>query len=392
MKKCFALFLSLCLALGVFGAVRAENDIPDFVLTPQTVPDNEAMAFLRRMGIGWNLGNTFDANDCFWLRNHMEYEKGWTGYYTTRELIHSVAEAGFGFIRMPVSWHNHVDKDFNISADWMDRVQEVVDWCLEEDLCVILNTHHDNSADYYYPDSKHFDSSVRYLTAVWGQMAERFRNYDDRLILESLNEPRLAGTDHEWYLDPNDAACMDSADVINRLNQLFVDTVRSTGGNNATRYLCVPGYDASPANLKPGIFVLPTDTADNRIIVAGHAYVPYNFALNTKGNADFSWDNNAQRADIMGNINVLYDHFISKGIPAVMDECGCLDKNNLPARLDWCVRYVAYASSRGLPVAWWDNGAFSGNGENFGLFSRQNASLVFPEIVEALMKYALTAE
>ena len=390
MKKCIALILLLCIVSLSFGAFAEEIVIPDFSLKVREVPDNEAMAFLRKMGIGWNLGNTFDANNCPWVKNHMEIEKAWTGHYTNRKLIQSVAAAGFGFIRIPVSWHDHVDGDFNVSADWMDRVQEVVDWSLEAGLYVIVNTHHDNDKAYYYPDSEHFDSSVKYLTAIWTQMAERFRDYDGRLILEALNEPRLVGTGNEWWFDDNSAACRDAADVINRLNQIFVDTVRATGGNNADRYLCVTGYDASPANLVKTRFTLPADTADNRIIVAAHAYVPYDYALNTSGGKDFSWKNNSQRMDIIGNIQVLYDNFLSKGIPAVMDECGCLDKKNLQSRVDWCVSYVGTAAAFGLPVAWWDNGAFNGSGENFGLFSRDSGKLVFPQIVEALMKYRLT--
>ena len=102
MKKTVALLLLLCMILAVPGSF-AESAVPEYNAPAQEIPDNEAMAFLRKMGIGWNLGNTFDANNCTWLKNHMEYEKGWTGYYTTRELIQSVADAGFGFIRIPVS-------------------------------------------------------------------------------------------------------------------------------------------------------------------------------------------------------------------------------------------------------------------------------------------------
>lgn len=389
MKKTVALLLLLCMILAVPGSF-AESAVPEYNAPAQEIPDNEAMAFLRKMGIGWNLGNTFDANNCTWLRNHMEYEKGWTGYYTTRELIQSVADAGFGFIRIPVSWHDHVDKDFNISKDWMDRVQEVVDWALDSGLIVIINTHHDNDVKWYYPDSAHFDQSVKFLTAVWTQMAERFRDYDDRVILEALNEPRLVGTPNEWNFQAGSAACTDAADVINRFNQIFVDTVRATGGNNATRYLCVTGYAASPANLAPGRFVLPSDSADNRIIVFAHAYTPYDFALNTKGGTTFSRNNQAQRNDIIGNISILYRNFISQGIPAIMDECGCLDKNNLNDRLEWCMTYVSIATSYGVPVAWWDNGSFHGNGENFGIFSRATGKAEFPEIIEMLVSRSLT--
>ena len=389
MKRCVALLLLFCFILAL-PCSFAESDVPVYNAPVQEIPDNEAMAFLRRMGIGWNLGNTFDSNNCTWLKNHMEYESGWTGYYTSKELIQNVADAGFGFIRIPVSWHDHVDKDFNVSADWLDRLEEVVNWALDAGLIVIINTHHDNDVKWYYPDSEHFDQSVKFLTAVWTQLAERFRDYDDRVILEALNEPRLVGTAYEWNFQSGSAACVDAARVIIRLNQIFVDTVRATGGNNATRYLCVTGYDASPANLVPGRFVMPSDSADNRIIVFAHAYTPYDFALNTKGGKSFSRSNLSQKNDIIGNISVLYKNFISKGIPAIMDECGCLDKNNLDARLEWCMTYVSIATSYGVPVAWWDNGSFKGDGENFGLFSRATGKPVFPQIIEMLVSRGMT--
>jgi len=392
MRKMFSWLLVLCLLLPASIAAAEETVIPEIELRILDIPDNEAMTHLRRMGTGWNLGNTFDATGGSWIKNHMEIEKAWTGHYVNRELIQSVARAGFGFIRIPVSWHDHVDESFTIYPEWLDRVQEVADWALAEGLYVIVNTHHDNEKDFYYPDSAHLESSKKYLTAIWQQMAERFRDYDDHLMLESLNEPRLKDTPMEWNFSADNAECRDAASVINTLNQLFVDTVRATGGNNATRYLCVPGYDGSPANTGDGVFSLPKDSAENRIIVSAHAYTPYDFALKPDGGKDFSWNNNGQRMDILGNIGALYDRFISKGIPAIMDECGCVDRNgNLQARVEWCAGYAAAARSRGVPIAWWDNGALHTTGENFAIFNRVNGEMFFPEIVEALLKYRLPA-
>ena len=392
MKRMMTCLLMLCLLCSFSFAGGESVPIPDIQLRAMKIPQNEAMNHLRRMGTGLNLGNTFDAVGGPWIKNHMEIEKAWTGFYTTRDLIESVAKAGFGFIRIPVSWHDHVDSEFRIAPEWLDRVQEVADWALEAGLYVIINTHHDNEPAYYYPDSAHLESSRAYLSAIWRQMAERFRDYDDRLMLESLNEPRLKDTPYEWNFNAKSAECRDSAEVINALNQLFVDTVRATGGNNATRYLCVPGYDGAPPQTANGIFTLPQDSADNRIIVSAHAYVPYDFALKLDGGREFSWDNAAQREDILGNIDVLYNTYLSRGIPAIMDECGCLDHDgNLRARVEWCAGYAAAAQSRGLPIAWWDNGALHTKGENFAIFNRSTGELLFPEIVDALMKYRLPA-
>lgn len=385
MKKWTAILLLLVMVCGV--AAAEEIRIPEWDLKWEEIPDNEAMTFLSRLGVGWNLGNTFDAYGITWYPSEMDSERGWTGSFTTRELIEAVADAGYGFIRIPVSWHDHVDKDFNISKPWLDRVQEVADWAVDAGLYVIINTHHDEGFQYFYPDSAHYDSSAKFLTAIWSQLAERFADYDEHIILESLNEPRQVGKPHEWNLDMNNPDCVDAVDCINRLNQLFVDTVRAAGGNNADRYLLIPGYAAAPGSTDPAIMVLPDDPADNRIIVAVHAYTPYNFALNVNGTADFTA---RDRNDIAWVVKFIYENYISRGIPAVISEMGAVDKNNLQTRVEWVGYYVALASSRGIPVCWWDNGAFSGTGEKFGLISRKTAEWAFPEIVETMMTYRMT--
>ncbi len=392
MKKLLALWLLCCIALGA-GLASAEGiAIPEIAVAPSDIPDNEAIAFLRSLGLGWDLGNTFDAYSDRPVMNDMTIEKSWVGTYVTRELLQAVKDAGFGFIRIPVSWHNHLGANYTIKEPWLNRVQEVVDWSLDVGLAVILNTHHDVGDTYYYPDSAHMETSTRFITRIWEQLAERFRDYDSRLIFESMNEPRLVGTGHEWWLEATNAQCMDAAASINSLNQTFVDTVRAAGGNNADRYLMVPGYAANPDYTAPRYFTLPNDTADNRLIVSTHAYVPYSFALDTKGTDQFSWNNRSNRNDITKPFKSLYSTFIAKGIPVVMGECGCLSKNNLQMRVEWSAAYAATAAAYGIPIAWWDNGAFTGSGENFGLFNRETAELVYPEIVEALLKYGVRAD
>ena len=182
---------------------------------------------------------------------------------------------------------------------------------------------------------------------------------------------------------------MAAAECINQLNQAFVDAVRAGGGHNATRYLMVPGYDAAPGNANPAFFRLPEDSADNRIIISAHAYLPYSFALDIKGVSEFSMKNLQQTGEIGTALNTLYERWISQGIPVVIGEFGALDKDNLQDRVDWTAFYVAGASARGIPCVWWDNNAFKGSGENFGLLKRATLEWPFPEIVEAAMQYAL---
>ena len=349
------------------------------------VPESENVQFVKNLKLGWNLGNTFDATDVSSVSDEMKYESAWCGSITKIENIAAIKAAGFQTIRIPVSWHNHVDEENHISEKWMARVKEVVDWCRACDLYVIVNTHHDIGDRGYYPDSANLERSKTYLGAVWQQMAETFRDYDEHLILESLNEPRLADTAYEWTLSPA-PECQDSVRCINELNQLFVDTVRASGGNNETRYLLCPGYDASADGAVNEGFVLPNDPA-GRVIVSVHAYTPYHFALDAGGTKEFSADNPSDTHQINSFMDDLYAKFIMQGIPVLIGEFGALTKDNLEARVQFSAYYVAAARARGISCCWWDNNAFLGSGENFGLLTRGDSIFMYPEIVQALVKY-----
>ena len=382
------------LLLAVFclqGTVLAEAiDIPKVEQAGKfNVPENDALNMIRDMKAGWNLGNTFDAYDdtgWFKAKNPADMETAWVNVKTSPELIQTVYDAGFRTLRIPVSWHNHVDENDVIHPGWIARVREVADIALNLGMYVIVNVHHDNQEKYFYPDSAHYERSAAYLQSIWTQMAEAFADCGDHLILESMNEPRLVNTDHEWWWDSNDAACRDAADCINRLNQLFVDTVRATGGNNADRYLLVPGYDGSPWYAANDAFKLPEDTADNRIIVEAHAYTPYSFALDPNSNVrTFDLKNVSQKKEILDFMNALYNRFVAKGIPVLLDEFGAMDRNgNLQDRVNFTAFYVSAARLRGITCCWWDNYVFAGN-EPFGLMERRTAKVKTPEIVEAFM-------
>ena len=387
-RRFFALFAALMLLQAPWSALGAETVvIPEIPTKEMEIPDNEAMRFVRDMKAGWNLGNTFDAVDCTWLPDPLDYETGWCGVRTSRELIEALYAAGFRTIRIPVSWHNHLSADLTVDASWMDRVEEVVSWALERGMYVILNIHHDCSPSFYYPDSAHYESSERYMRTVWSQIAERFRDCDAHLIFEGINEPRLTGTGYEWWWTEAEPACQDAMVQIVKLNQVFVDTVRASGGRNADRYLMVPSYAANPEYACRDAFTLPSDSADNRIIVSVHAYTPYDFALEQPGTDSFSLDNSKQKSVVAMFLSSLYTKYVANGIPVVIGEFGAMEKNgNLQARVDWLSFYAAQARSRGITCCWWDNNCFSGNGERFGLFDRTAARCAVPELLEAFMK------
>lgn len=359
------------------------------------IPQNSALAFVESMQLGWNLGNTFDASNCG-VADELEYESAWVGVATTKEMIQTIANAGFRTIRIPISWHNHVDEDFQISKVWLDRIQQVVDWAFAEDLYVIINIHHDNEESFMYPSYEYLEHSKQYVQAIWQQVSERFAEYNEKLVFETLNEPRHIGTDHEWWIDINSEVGKECIDCVNQLNQTAVDTIRANGkGYNRSRYIMVPGYCASPDFALADAFVLPTDnsSAENRILVSVHAYTPYNFALageNDQNSTDqFSIAEQNGTADIDTFMKKLYDKYISKGTGVVIGEFGArIKKDNIQARTEFAAYYVAQARHYGMTTCWWDNNSFGGDGENFGILRRVKNQILFPQIVAQMVHYS----
>ena len=386
MKRILAVMLVLIMTLSFICTAFAETTFSRF-----SVPNTEAFCFVNNLKVGLNLGNTFDAYDEN-VANELDYETVWCGVKTTPEMIHAIKAAGFQTIRLPVSWHNHLSdtKNYIISAAWLDQVKEVVDYCMKEEMYVILNIHHDDSMDFIYPSSAKASQSVKYITAIWSQLAETFKNYDEHLIFESMNEPRLVGSLYEWSLNLLSPACVDAIRQINKYNQAFVDAVRKSGGKNASRYLLCPGYDGSVEGVINTWFTLPEDPAknDHHIMVAVHAYTPEPFAKWPAGIGGWSSKCLMDKAGVTSFMDLLYAKFIAKGIPVVIDEFGAVAKNNQSARADYAGFYVSCARERGMSCLWWDNNIASGSGERFGLLDRSTLQWSYPEIAEALVKSA----
>lgn len=392
LRNTACLFLAILLigGIGITNCqAQEEVTIPALKIARRPIPDNDAMSFMKKMGVGWNLGNTFDAIKGDWNANadEMTVETSWCGVKTTAEIFDALREAGYSTVRIPVSWHDHVSgDDYRISERWLARVQQVVDWAMERGFYVILNIHHDE--DQFSPAEAHYEQSAQYVSCIWQQLAERFRDYDEHLIFESMNEPRLVGSSNEWYFNKAARECVKAAECLNKLNQLFVDTVRATGGNNVDRYLMLPGYDASPDGALNQYYALPEDTADNRLIVSVHAYTPYAFALQEGGKKQFSHQHPSDTQDIVSFMNLLYSRYITNGIPVVIGEFGARNKNgNLQDRVNYTAFYTATASARNIPCILWDNHAFQGNGELFGVLDRRKAEFAYPQIAEAMTLY-----
>ncbi len=341
---------------------------------PLPVADN-AVAFAASLGLGWNLGNTLDATGA----EDLTSETSWGQPKAEKALFEYLKSQGISSVRIPVSWGQHTDADYNIDPDWMARVTEVVDYAMDSGLYVIINSHHD--CDKYYPSDEHADESERYIKAVWTQIADNFADYDNSLIFESMNEPRLMGTSIEWWFRDDDEKGIASIKVINRLNQAFVDTVRASGGNNPTRYLMVPSNAAAPQNATNPAFVMPEDPA-NKLMVSVHAYTPYDFAGKADGYSDWS-DDKLFELNFMDGLNT---KFIKNGYGVVIGEFGATNKDNLDDRVAWAKDYVGKASSLGIPCFLWDNGGTEVGEENFGMIDRTNLKVYYPEILTAMVE------
>lgn len=385
--KAFAAVMSvsvlLCGCNGGSGVKGTGAEIVKYEVEQYEIPQNEGMEFVKNLKIGWNLGNTLESTTK--TVKTVNSETSWGNPITTQEMIDKVKQAGFNTIRVPVSWSNHLEEDsFTVKQAWMDRVKEVVDYAYGSGMYVIINIHHDINPDYYYPSYECLENSKKYSNAIWEQICEVFKDYDEHLIFESINEPRQKDTPHEWWLDLNSDVAKESIDCIMQINQEFVNTVRASGGNNGTRWLMTPGYDASYLYVVCDQFNLPEDP-QNRTMVSIHAYEPYDFALSDKMNAK-TFDKDVLGGNLILMFDQIYEKFTSKGIPVVMGEFGCRDKENLESRIIHSGYYVALARGSGISCLWWDNGAFEGDGELFGLLDRDTLEWRYPDIVLSMME------
>ena len=400
-KRYLSLILSLLMAMTIFIGLDL-GDINAQALSGDTLKNADTEAILEDMGLGWNLGNSLDATG----GSGLDTETSWSNPKTTQALIDKVKSLGFNTVRVPVSWGKHVsDDNYTIDSAWLARVKEVVDYCYKNDMYVILNIHHDTKSSAsasgagYYPRSSAYSSSEEFVTSVWSQVAEYFKDYDYHLIFETLNEPRLIGTDYEWWFNkwsiPSEVK--DAIECINKLNQKAVDTIRNTGSNNRGRLIMCPGYDASIDGATVSGFKLPTDISGNknRIALSVHAYSPYNFAMNV-GSGSTSTYTSSIKNELQDLFSTLKSNFRDKSIPVVIGEFSSTDKNNTAERVKWATDYTALAKKNNIPCVLWDNNAFAVyngsnivlNSEYHGYINRKDNTVTSPakDVIEALME------
>ena len=387
--------------------------VPDLHLEDKEVPDSANFQFVNNMGAGFNLGNTFDAIDNAGAVEgdaNMYLETSWLSDgeagVTTHETIDAIQNAGFSTIRIPVSWHNHLDADFNINPDWLEKVSDIVDYSLSKGMYVILNIHHDNekasgftSPDYdsswaagnkdcyIYPDKEHLESSINYVTKIWTQLGEEFKDCDDHLIFETMNEPRQVGNIHEWWYADDDC-CHEALECITQINQAAVDTIRKSGGKNSDRYIMVPATSAkAEAAMQSKYFQIPKDSAKDKLILSVHAYEPFDFSMGKTSEGAPTEFTEAMQKSLDDMFDTLYVAFVQKNIPVVIGEFGATNRDNTQARTNQTAYYYAAARARGISCCLWDNSNAEGDNEAYRFLDRTNKVFIYDSIAAAAKKY-----
>ncbi len=323
--------------------------------------DISTMEIVQDMGIGINLGNTFESSGD-WIAQWGDgtpnsYETAWGSPTVTKELIQGYADAGFGVVRVPVAWSNMMANDgsYKINPDYMSRVQQVVDWILDEDMYVILNLHWDGGWLEKLPEDH--DNVMAKYSAIWEQVSAEFSMYGDHLMFEAQNEELGWGTLWNQWSGSTDGKA-ESYGYVNEVNQTFVNIVRNSGGNNLERHLLISGYNTDITLTCDPLFKMPDDPA-GRMALSVHYYTPAGFAILEEdadwGKASSTWGTEAEIAELERNMDSLKNTFTEKGIPVIIGEYGCPKKNKEPESVRKFITSVCEASvSRNgiCPVLW----------------------------------------
>lgn len=378
MKKILALILAGVITFSLAACSEKNEESsqpsePDSIGDVMEIRDITSVELVSEMKLGWSLGNTLDATG----GSGLSTETSWGNPVTTKEMIDVIANEGFNVLRLPVTWEGHFDEEtYEINEEWLNRVQEVVDYGIDNEMFVILNVHHES---WNYPYEDNYEKASSILVALWEQIAFRFQGYDEHLIFEGMNEPRKVGTAMEW-----NGGDTEGWDVVNKLNADFVNTIRSAEGNNPKRHLMIPTYAASSTSGAMNALEIPDD---DKIIVSLHAYTPYQFALSDSDKDSFSVDNANDTREIDQLMKLIDDVFVSNGQAVIIGEFGARQKGqNTADRAAWAEYYTQKAAEIGVPCVLWDNNVVWSSGENFGMLDRAELKFYYPEIVDALFK------
>lgn len=362
---------------------------PSYNTTPKppdaTGMSSNAMQLAEKMTLGWNIGNTMEAPGG---------ETGWGNPQITEDYVKFVKQQGFNAIRIPCAWDwHHVDNKAtaHINQHWLNRVKEVVGYCVSNDIYVLLNIHWDNGWLDHNINREKQDSVNARQKAYWEQIATTMRDFDEHLMFASANEP------------PVDNA--EQMEILTTYHQTFIDAVRSTGGRNSHRVLVIQGPSTDIQKTSELMNTLPEDQVANRIMVEIHNYTPFQFTLM---NGDANWgkmfyywgtDNHStiesernatwgEESEQIAGFQKMKEKFVDKGIPVIMGEYGAYRRDNsdhVPLDLEkhniavdhWATFVTKQAIAHGVIPFWWDTG---------GALDRANLTVKDQRTIDAIIE------
>ena len=383
--KTVTIAVSQAAATVVTGLYPSYNTNP--IAADASGMSSSAVELAAKIKLGWNIGNTLEATGG---------ETAWGNPKVTKALIDAVKANGFNAIRIPCSWNQNLENaaTAKIKLDWLNRVKEVVQYCIDNDMYVVVNIHWDGGwLENNITEAKKVENNAK-QKAFWEQIATHLRGFDEHLLFASANEPAV-----------EDATQMA---VLTSYHQTFIDAVRSTGGKNATRVLVVQGPTTDIEKTNKLMTTLPTDKATGRMMVEVHYYSPWNFAGLTKdeswGKMFYYWgsgfhsttdtERNAnwgEEADLEKNFKLMKTQFVDKGIPVLLGEFGAIRRTTLTgdaltlhlnSRAYYLKTVVKTAKANGLLPFYWDEGSLQNNG--FGIINRTNNTVFDTQALNAL--------
>ena len=345
--------------------------------------EENAVEAIKNMGLGTNFGNCTDVV-AMWMNMNSnsvtDFEKAWGQVPTTKPMVDFLKQNGFNSVRIPVTWFQHMKEDGTVDEAWMNRIQEIVDYVINNGMYCILNVHHDTGADsddvkhWIKADEANYQANKEKFESLWTQIATRFKNYDQHLVFEGYNE--MLDADNTW----NAPKSVSSYKGLNGYAQSFVNAVRATGGNNETRNLIISTYAAANGDDVLNNLAIPTDKVAGHIAVEVHTYGPWDWF--TKG----KWDASCSK-EIANMLTRLNNKFISKGIPCIIGEYGThgsksVSKNSsaseIQAAADQAADIVKQAKAYGVATFYWMS-IFDGT-------DRSVPQWTLPTVVEAMKK------
>lgn len=377
------------LAIVLLLAISCSTDVPHLTKIESTGMNSTATELASKMTLGWNMGNALEA---------IGGETAWGNPKITKELIRLVKSNGFDIIRLPCSWDQYIinNETYEIDNKWLERVKEVVQYCIDEEMYVLLNIHWDGGwLENNCTPEKQLENNIK-QEAIWLQIATKLKDFDEHLLFASANEPNVENEEQ--------------MEVLNSYHQTFINVVRSTGGNNSYRVLVIQGPFTDIEKTNQLMYYLPEDQIEDRLIVEIHFYTPWNFCGLTEdaswGNMFYYWgkDNHSltdtERNPTWGEedavnkyMELMRTQFIDNRIPVILGEYGAARRSDLTGDVlikhlksrDYYHKYVTQkASEYGLVPFFWDNGGLGNNAT--GIFNRKELTVFDQRTLDALIQ------